>query len=169
MNHISVCRLFHIACKLLRWADPLLAQMALVLSSTVHNGVSQTRGTSGELKELPRARSLWGSDWQDLGRARSNSEQVTPKRQSLREHYQSGQGMAWQSVHAGRAQKPCKLNQEAVASTWQKATASLSSAPGMTDAAAHDAPRNMLTLRSQLQGVLCRREGWAHPWGGAPR
>lgn len=66
--------------------------------------------------------------------------------------------MAIGAGYAGRAQKPCKLNQEAVASTWQKATASLSSAPSMTDAAAHSAPGNMLTLRSQLQGVLCRRE-----------
>lgn len=76
MNHISVRCLFHIAYKWLRWASPLLGQMAVELSGTVHNGVSQTRGISRELRQLPGAHSLCGSGWQDLGRARSNSDQA---------------------------------------------------------------------------------------------
>lgn len=79
-----------------------------------------------------------------------------PIKESVREHYQSGHGMGAGAGHVGRAQKPCKLNQEAVASTWQKATACLSSAPSMTDAQCSGG--NILTPRSQLQSVLCGRE-----------
>lgn len=139
MNHSSVCCLFHIACKPLSWASPLLPQMAAVLSGVVHNGVSQTGGVSGELRELPGAHSLCGSSWQDLGRVRSDRDQPPlppPTEESLREHHLSGHGTAVGAGSAGRAQKPCKLNQEAVASTWQKGKASPSSAPSMTDEAA---------------------------------
>lgn len=89
-----------------------------------------------------------------------------PVKGSLREHYQSGHGMAVGAGHAGRAQKPCKLSQEAVASTWQKATGCLSSAPSTADAQCSRG--NMLTPRSQLQCALWK-EGVSTPVGGAPR
>ena len=55
--------------------------------------------------------------------------------------HQQGRGMAFYAAVraegcAGRALKPCQLNQGAMVSTWQKAMASLSSAPTTTDTAA---------------------------------
>lgn len=82
--------------------------------------------------------------WQWLTRPGQGQEQqwpsptpTAPIKESLGEHHQSGNGMAAGAGYAGRAQKHCRLSQEEVASTWQKATASLCSAPSMNDAAAH--------------------------------
>lgn len=125
----------------------------------------------GNIRGAKRAASSLQPVWWWLTRPRQGQKQQWPSpnlpspiKESLRDPHQSGNGMAVGAGYTGRAQKHSKHCKEIVASTGQKATASLSSAPSITDAAAHCASGETCSQESAA-GCAVRKGGVSTPLG----